>query len=99
MIVDDLKSFPNSFTVSSTVATALYCYCLAYFYFTIYFDDVVSSPLGLLILLVLVFKAHGPESDIDALCVGPCIATLQVGIVLSVSCLYSDLILFGVPTQ
>jgi len=31
----------------------------------------------LLILLVLVFKAHGPESDIDALCVGPCIATLQ----------------------
>lgn len=46
---------------------------------------------GLLMeILVSFLKAHGPESDIDLLCLGPCIATLQVGMVLSVSYLYSD---------
>ncbi|ONM62636.1 hypothetical protein ZEAMMB73_Zm00001d000142 [Zea mays] len=28
-------------------------------------------------ILVSFLKAHGPESDIDLLCLGPCIATLQ----------------------
>jgi hypothetical protein len=30
------------------------------------------------------FKAHGPESDIDALCVGPCITNLPVTMVVCV---------------
>jgi hypothetical protein len=56
--------------------------------YTLYGIAPVVAPLNVVIYLFMTnfdlkfstLKAYGPESDIDVLCIGPYIATLQVSV-------------------